>query len=74
MIGLVIGKAILLFIDWLLSISDSNMLMQRTELNIQTAFGALVILVLAGIISGAFPAAKAAMIEPVDAICYENRG
>jgi ABC-type antimicrobial peptide transport system permease subunit len=32
------------------------------------------VLVIAGMIAGAFPAVKASSIEPVDAIRYENRG
>ncbi|MEY8686241.1 ABC transporter permease [Bacteroides sp. AN502(2024)] len=72
-VGLIIGKSILLFIDWLLSMHE-NILMHKTELNMQTALAALSILVLSGIIAGLFPAIKASSIEPADAIRYENRG
>jgi putative ABC transport system permease protein len=39
-----------------------------------TSLAALFILVIAGVVAGAFPAIKASTIEPVDAIRYENRG
>jgi len=71
MAGLGIGKAILLFIDWLLSVSGTDMLIQKTEFDLQTALISLVILGISGIIAGVFPAAKAATIAPVDAIRYE---
>jgi putative ABC transport system permease protein len=74
LVGLVIGKGILLFIDWLLSMAKDNAIMQHTSLDIGVAFMALLILVIAGVIAGAFPAAKASMIAPIEAIQYENRG
>ncbi|MDR0891983.1 MAG: ABC transporter permease [Mediterranea sp.] len=73
-VGLIIGKGVLMFIDWLLTLSESNLIMQKTDLDFQTAIVALAILVVSGIAAGAFPAIKAANIEPVDAIRYENRG
>jgi putative ABC transport system permease protein len=72
LMGLIIGKSILLLIDWILSIIKDNTFMQHTTLNINVAFLALVILIMAGAIAGAFPAAKASTIEPIDAIRYEN--
>jgi putative ABC transport system permease protein len=74
LVGLVIGKGILLFIDWLLSMAKDNALMQHTSLDTGVAFMALLVLILAGVMAGAFPAAKASMIVPVEAIQYENRG
>ncbi|MDR0744272.1 MAG: ABC transporter permease [Tannerella sp.] len=73
MVGLLAGKGILLFIDRLLSMSGSTMLMQKTTLDIATALMSLFVLVIAGVIAGVFPAIKASTIEPVDAIQYENR-
>ncbi len=73
-IGLAIGKGILLFIDWLLSFSMENMMMQKTELDIQTALVALIVLIISGVIAGSFPAIKASTIAPINAIQYENRG
>jgi putative ABC transport system permease protein len=72
LIGLMIGKSILLLIDWILSTIKDNTLMQHTILDMNVAFTALVILILAGAIAGAFPAAKASAIAPIDAIRYEN--
>jgi putative ABC transport system permease protein len=74
LVGLLVGKGILLFIDRLLSMSESAMLMQKTTLDIATALMSLFVLVVAGVIAGVFPAIKASTIEPVDAIQYENRG
>ena len=74
LMGLIVGKGFLLIIDWLLSIGNDNMLMEKTTLNTTTALAALVVLIIAGVIAGAFPAIKASNIEPVDAIRYENRG
>jgi putative ABC transport system permease protein len=74
MAGLLAGKGILLFIDRLLSMSENTMLMQKTTLDVVTALISLFVLIVAGVIAGAFPAIKASTIEPVDAIQYENRG
>jgi putative ABC transport system permease protein len=74
LIGLTAGKGILLIMDWLLSMMKENTFMQRTSLDINVAFIALSVLIIAGVIAGAFPAVKASTIEPVDAIRYENRG
>ncbi|MDR1372319.1 MAG: ABC transporter permease [Dysgonamonadaceae bacterium] len=74
LIGLVAGKGILLFIDWLLSFSGKDVILQKTSLDVTTAAVALVILILSGVVAGAFPAIKASTVEPVDAIRYENRG
>jgi putative ABC transport system permease protein len=72
--GLVAGKGILMFIDWLISLSDNDLLIKQTSFDYRTTFSALFILIIAGVIAGAFPAIKASNIEPVDAIRYENRG
>jgi putative ABC transport system permease protein len=72
--GLMAGKGILLFINWLLTMSKENILMKQTSFDWITALVALSVLVVAGVIAGAFPAVKASIIEPVDAIRYENRG
>ena len=74
LIGLIFGKGILLFIDWLLSMSKEDMLMKQTTLDISVALLALIVLIIAGVVAGAFPAIRASTIEPVDAIRYENRG
>jgi putative ABC transport system permease protein len=74
LIGLIAGKGSLLFINWLLSMSETNMLIKQTAFDWITALVALIVLTIAGVIAGAFPAVKASTIEPVDAIRYENRG
>jgi putative ABC transport system permease protein len=73
-IGLLLGNGMLMLIDELLSMAKTNLFVWRTSLHIGVAVAALIILIIAGIIAGAFPAIKASTIEPVDAIRYENRG
>jgi putative ABC transport system permease protein len=70
--GLLAGKGILLLIDRILSTIKDNTFMQHTTLNMSAAFSALVILIVAGAIAGAFPAAKASAITPIDTIRYEK--
>lgn len=72
--GIITGRGILMFINWLLTFSEKNMLLKQTSFDYRTTLVAMVILVLAGIIAGAFPAIKASTIQPIDAIRYENRG
>lgn len=74
LIGLMAGKGVLLLVNWLLSMSNENVLMRQTSFDWLTALVALTVLVVAGVVAGAFPAVKASTIEPVDAIRYENRG
>ena len=75
LIGIITGKGILMGFNWLLTFSkDDSILIKQASFDFYTAFAALVILVIAGVIAGAFPAIKASTIEPVDAIRYENRG
>ena len=71
--GLLIGKLALLFIDWLLSLSSDNVLLEKTILEFPVAIASLIILVIAGVIAGMIPAVNASRVEPVDAIRYENR-
>ena len=46
----------------------------HVEIDINVAVLALVILILSGVIAGAFPAMKASVIQPIDAIRNENIG
>ena len=71
--GLLIGKLALLFIDWLLSLSSDNVLLEKTILEFPVAIASLIILVIAGVIAGMIPAVNASRVEPVDTIRYENR-
>jgi putative ABC transport system permease protein len=72
-LGLMFGKLSLLLIDWLLSMSSDDVLLEKTMLELPVAVMALIVLVISGIIAGLIPAINAARIEPVDAIRYENR-
>jgi putative ABC transport system permease protein len=74
LIGLVSGKGILMLIDWILTMTKNDTFLKQTTFDLTTSFAALLILVIAGVIAGAFPAVKASTIEPVEAIRYENRG
>jgi putative ABC transport system permease protein len=74
LIGLVSGKGILMLINWLLTVTKNDTFIKQMTFDAGTSLTALVILVIAGVIAGAFPAIKASTIEPVEAIRYENRG
>lgn len=73
-IGLVTGAGILEAINWLLANFDSVTMIKRVEIDMQVAVAALAVLILSGIIAGAFPAMKASYIQPIDAIRNENLG
>ena len=74
LLGLFVGKGILMFINWLITISENDMLIKQTAFDYQTALGALIVLIVSGIIAGALPAIKASTIQPIDAIRYGNIG
>jgi putative ABC transport system permease protein len=73
-IGIIFGNGILMLIDKFLSMSKDKNFIWHTSPDITVATVALIILILSGLIAGSFPALKAASIEPIDAIRYENRG
>ncbi len=72
-IGLALGRIILIGIDWFLSSINENIIIEKTILELPVAMTALIILIIAGVIAGMIPAVNAARIEPVDAIRFENR-
>jgi putative ABC transport system permease protein len=74
LIGLVSGKGILMFINWLLTVTKNDTFLKQMTFDASASLIALFVLVIAGVIAGAFPAIKASTIEPVEAIRYENRG
>lgn len=74
LIGLILGKGILMFVDWILSTMKDEIFMQQTSLDMTVASFALLLLIISGVVAGVFPAIKASNIEPVDAIRYEARG
>jgi putative ABC transport system permease protein len=74
LIGLAFGKGILMFINWILTMTENDTFLKQTTFDAGTSLTALFVLVIAGVIAGAFPAIKASTIEPVEAIRYENRG
>ncbi|MDR0604227.1 MAG: ABC transporter permease [Bacteroidales bacterium] len=74
LLGLVSGKGILMFINWLLTMRENDTFIKQMSFDAGASLMALFILVIAGVIAGAFPAIKASAIEPVEAIRYENRG
>lgn len=73
-IGLISGAAILEIINWLLESARHATMIKHAEIDINVAVLALVILILSGVIAGAFPAMKASVIQPIDAIRNENIG
>lgn len=68
--GLVAGVALLELIAGFIPDDDSGMF-HDPEVNIQTAFVALGILIIAGLFAGLIPARRAIAIEPVDALRTE---
>ena len=72
--GLFAGKGILMFINWLITMSENEILIEQTLFDYRTALGALIVLIISGIIAGALPAIKASTIQPIDAIRYGNIG
>ena len=73
-IGLISGAGILEIINWLLESARHATMIKHVEIDINVAVLALVILILSGVIAGAFPAMKASVIQPIDAIRNENIG
>ena len=73
-IGLISGAAILEIINWLLESARHATMIKHAEIDINVAVLALVILILSGVIAGEFPAMKASVIQPIDAIRNENIG
>lgn len=73
-IGLISGAGILEIINWLLESARHATMIKHAEIDINVAVLALVILILSGVIAGAFPAMKASVIQPIDAIRNENIG
>lgn len=74
LIGMFLGVGVLKLINMVLSASGGLGLLKTTEIDMGIASLAVFIMVLSGIFAGTFPARKAAKIEPVAAMRYENRG
>ena len=74
LIGMFLGVGVLKLFNMILSTSGGIGLLKTTEIDMSIAFFAVFIMVLSGIFAGTFPARKAAKIEPVAAMRYENRG
>ena len=74
LIGMFLGVGVLNLINMVLSASGGLGLLKTTEIDMGIASLAVFIMVLSGIFAGTFPARKAAKIEPVAAMRYENRG
>ena len=74
LLGMSLGVVVLKLINIVLNASGGLGLLKTTEIDMGIAFLAVFIMVLSGIFAGTFPARKAAKIEPVAAMRYENRG
>ena len=74
LLGMSLGVGVLKLINIVLNASGGLGLLKTTEIDMGIAFLAVFIMVLSGIFAGTFPARKAAKIEPVAAMRYENRG
>lgn len=73
-IGLMLGVGILEVINWVLSVSKNAGMVKEVEIDMNVGLLSLVVLIISGIIAGAFPAMKASTIQPIDAIRNENLG
>ena len=74
LLGMFLGVGVLKLITIVLAASGRMGLLKTTDIDMGIALLALFIMVLSGIFAGTFPARKAAKIEPVAAMRYENRG
>ena len=74
LLGMSLGVGVLKLINIVLNASGGLGLLHTTEIDMGIAFLSVFIMVLSGIFAGTFPARKAAKIEPVAAMRYENRG
>ena len=74
LLGMSLGVGVLKLINIVLNASGGLGLLKTTEIDMGIAFLAVFIMVLSGIFAGTLPARKAAKIEPVAAMRYENRG
>ena len=72
--GMVSGALVALLADNLILPLLNTTVMDGVKINIPVVASALVILCISGVAAGLFPAIKAAQIQPIDAIRYENRG
>ena len=74
LLGMCLGIGVLKLVNMVLAASGGMGLLKTTEIDMGIALLAVFIMVLSGIFAGTFPARKAAKIEPVAAMRYENRG
>ena len=74
LLGMCLGIGVLKLVNMVLAASGGIGLLKTTEIDMGIALLAVFIMVLSGIFAGTFPARKAAKIEPVAAMRYENRG
>ena len=74
LLGMCLGVGVLKLVNMVLAASGGMGLLKTTEIDMGIALLAVFIMVLSGIFAGTFPARKAAKIEPVAAMRYENRG
>jgi putative ABC transport system permease protein len=72
LIGIVLGTGVLSLVEYgLQKLLDKDFLIKETSINWGTVIGALVILIISGVIAGLIPAQKAAGVEPVEAMRTE---
>ena len=74
LLGMFLGVGVLKLVNMVLAASGGMGLLKTTGIDMGIALLAVFIMVLSGIFAGTFPARKAAKIEPVAAMRYENRG
>jgi putative ABC transport system permease protein len=70
--GLIVGTVLTELVSWYMQSSNMQIdYFAEPEISLGVAFGALVILILAGTFAGLYPALKAARIHPVEALREE---
>lgn len=73
-VGIVSGTLVVLLADNVILPLLNTTIIDSLKINVPAVITALAILCLSGVAAGLIPAIKAAQIQPIDAIRYENRG
>jgi putative ABC transport system permease protein len=70
-IGLALGVGLLELVGSFMGNGGGDMMFAKPEVDFDTAFNALIIVVISGVLAGLIPAMKAIKVKPIDALRYE---